>query len=36
MKNYYLDDIYEILDMRHRIHYEFYSEQTESVDMLIY
>jgi len=36
MKNYCLDDIYEILDMKHKIHYEFYNKQAESVSILIY
>jgi len=35
MKNYCLNDVYETLNMRHKIHYEFYNEQTESVNMLI-
>jgi len=36
MKNYCLDDIYETLNMRHKIYYEFCSEQAEPVDMLVY
>ncbi len=36
MKNYCLNDVYKTLNMRYKIHYKFYSEQTESVDMLIY
>ncbi len=36
MKNYCLDDVYKTLDIRHKIYYEFYNKQTESVSILIY
>jgi len=36
MKNYCLNDVYKTLNMKHKIHYKFCSEQTESVSILIY
>jgi len=36
MKNYCSDSIYETLDMRYKIHYEFCNEQAEPVNMLVY
>ena len=35
-KNYCLDSIYETLNIKYKIHYEFYNEQAEPVSMLVY
>ncbi len=36
MKNYCLNNVYKTLNIKYKIHYEFYSEQTESVNIFIY